>query len=70
MLSHSVVALNKTILCSNSEHYHMVSATALIPEHGVLRIPYWTGGMISHLGMSFSDFKALLCTISLTGGMA
>lgn len=70
MLPHCVWALNKTILCSSSEHYHMVSATALVPEHGVLRIPHWTGGMISHLGMSFSDFKALLRTISLTGGMA
>lgn len=70
ILPHCVCTLNKTILCSSSEHYHMASATALVPEHGVLRIPHWTGGMISHLGMSFSDFKALLRTISLTGGMA
>lgn len=70
MLIYWVHALNKAVLCSSSEHYHMVSATALVPKHRVLQIPHWTAGMISHLGKSFSDFKGLLCTISLTGGMA
>lgn len=70
MLTYWVYALNKAVLCSSSEHYHMVSATALVPKHSVLQIPHWTGGTVFHLGKSFCDFKGSLCTISLTGGTA
>lgn len=69
MLPHCVYAPNKIILWSSSERYHMVSTATFIPKHSVLQIPHCTAGMISHLGMSLSGFKGMLCTISLIGGM-